>query len=52
MHRTQLYIEKETIKALRHRAIDLEITMSELVRRILKLYLEEENNGIFKRIQK
>ena len=51
MKPTQIYIDREVIKQLKHNAIDLDITMSELIRRLINLYLENPDDKSFKRIQ-
>lgn len=48
MQRTQIYITEDDSKALKHRAIDLNISLSELLRCLIKVYLENPRNEIFK----
>lgn len=39
MKPTQIYLDEKVIKGLKHRAVDLNISMAELIRRMLKLQL-------------
>jgi len=40
-----IQLERWQIKEIKHRAVDLEISMSELVRRIISDWLEKEQNA-------
>ncbi len=42
--RTQIYLDKVDFKQLRHIAISMDISFSELIRKIIKSYLENETS--------
>ncbi len=39
-----IQLERWQIKEIKHRAVDLEISMSELIRRLITEWLEKEQN--------
>lgn len=43
--RTQIYLEKLQHKRLKHIAVNKDISLSELIRRILDEYLEKKDNN-------
>lgn len=42
LKRTLIYIDQEAIKRLKYRALEEDISYSELIRRVLDMYLEGE----------
>jgi len=48
MQKIQIYIDDIQSKKLKHLAVDLEISLSELMRRLTKTYLENPDHAIFK----
>ncbi|MCK5602572.1 ribbon-helix-helix protein, CopG family [Candidatus Pacearchaeota archaeon] len=47
MHRTQIYLTELQSKKLKHVAVDLNISVSELLRRLIQTYLEKSDHEIF-----